>query len=150
MTNEVLVYTRVFDAPRELVFDCLTEPHHLTHFWGPSGVSAPLDDIEVDLRPGGRFRTVMVGEDGSRYPTEAVYVDIRPPELLSWNETHSDMFVAATFTELPDGRTELRIEQHHAPESARSPQARAGFVTSLDKFAEYLRRHHPLQKGNTP
>jgi uncharacterized protein YndB with AHSA1/START domain len=40
-----LTYTRVFDAPRELVFRCMIEPEHLTHFWGPAGVSTPLESI---------------------------------------------------------------------------------------------------------
>ena len=38
-----LTYTRVFDAPRELVFRWMLEPEHLTHFWGPAGMSTPLD-----------------------------------------------------------------------------------------------------------
>ncbi len=64
-----LSFTRVFDAPRELVFQCLTEPEHLTHFWGPAGTSAPLESIKVDARPGGVFETVMVNDaDGSTYP----------------------------------------------------------------------------------
>ncbi len=40
-----LIFTRVFDAPRDLVFRCMTEPEHLTHFWGPAGVSAPRPAI---------------------------------------------------------------------------------------------------------
>ena len=65
-----LTFTRVFDAPRELVFRCMIEPEHLTHFWGPAGVSAPIEHIKVDPRPGGVFETVMVNDaDGSRYPT---------------------------------------------------------------------------------
>jgi len=43
-----LTYTRVFDAPRELVFRCMLEPEHLTHFWGPAGVSTPLETIKID------------------------------------------------------------------------------------------------------
>ena len=67
-----LIYTRVFDAPRELVFRCMTEPEHLTHFWGPAGVSTPLESITVDARPGGVFETVMVSDaDGSQYPVRA-------------------------------------------------------------------------------
>ena len=61
-------FTRVFDAPRELVFRCMTDPGHLTHFWGPKGVSAPRHRIAVDARPGGVFETVMVNDaDGSEH-----------------------------------------------------------------------------------
>ena len=54
-----LTYTRVFDAPRELVFRCMVEPEHLAHFWGPAGVSTPLENIKVDARPGGARRTCI-------------------------------------------------------------------------------------------
>jgi len=85
-----LTYTRVFDAPRELVFRCMLEPEHLTHFWGPAGVSTPLETIKVDARPGGVFETVMVNDsDGSRYPTRAVYVEITEPERIIWTEPDS-------------------------------------------------------------
>src|SRR5260370_33987255 len=63
-----LIYTRVFDAPRGLVFRCMLEPEHLTYFWGPAGMSTPLATIKVDPRPGAVFETVMVNAAaGSRY-----------------------------------------------------------------------------------
>ena len=70
MTEHVLHFSRVFDAPRELVFRCMVEPEHLTHFWGPVGTSTPLDSITVDARPGGTFATTMVNDsEGTGYPT---------------------------------------------------------------------------------
>jgi uncharacterized protein YndB with AHSA1/START domain len=79
-------YRRVHRASRELLFDCLTQPAHLTHFWGPDGTSTPVDGITVDLRPGGAFETTMVSHDGSTYTMRAVYVDVRRPEKLAWIE----------------------------------------------------------------
>jgi len=134
-----LTYTRVFDAPRELVFRCMLEPEHLTHFWGPAGVSTPLEAIKVDPRPGGVFETVMVNDsDGSRYPTRAVYVEITEPERIVWTEPGSGVMTTSTFRDLGGTHTELRIRQANAPEEYRSPEARAGFATSLDRFAAYL------------
>lgn len=134
-----LTFTRVFDAPRELVFRCLIEPEHLTHFWGPVGVSTPLEHIKVDARPGGAFETVMVNDaDGSRYPTRAVFVEVTEPERLVWTEPDSGMRITTTFTDLGDARTEVRIHQTNVPEAYRSPEAQAGFLTSLDRFAAYL------------
>lgn len=136
-----LSYTRVFEAPRALVFRCMIEPEHLTHFWGPAGVSAPLEGIHVDPRPGGRFDTVMVNNaDGSRYPTRAVYLEVSEPERLVWDEEHSGMRVTVTFEEVDADRTEVCITQTKVPEPMRGPEAQAGFLTSLDKFSEYLRR----------
>ena len=134
-----LIYTRVFDAPRELVFRCMLEPRHLTHFWGPAGVSTPLETINVDARPGGVFETVMVNDsDGSRYPTRAVFDEIAEPERIVWTEPDSGMTTTSTFMDLSGGRTELRIHQANAPQGYRSPEAQAGFATSLDRFAAYL------------
>jgi uncharacterized protein YndB with AHSA1/START domain len=131
--------TRVFDAPRELVFRCMITPEHLTHFWGPAGTSAPIEHIRVDARPGGVFETVMVNDaDGSTYPTRAVYVEVTEPERLVWTETHSGMTMAATFVDLGGSRTEVRIRQTNVPEAMLSQDAQAGFRTSLDKFAAYL------------
>ena len=134
-----LSFTRTFDAPRELVFRCLIEPEHLTHFWGPAGTSAPLAQIKADPRPGGVFETVMVNDaDGSEYPTRAVYVEVTEPERLVWTETHSGMTVTLTLSDLGDGRTHVRIHQARVPAEFRTPQAQAGFLTSLDCFAGYL------------
>ncbi|HEV2451695.1 MAG TPA: SRPBCC domain-containing protein [Streptosporangiaceae bacterium] len=134
-----LTYTRVFEAPRELVFRCMVEPEHLARFWGPAGVSTPPDSIRVDPRPGGVFETVMVNDaDGSRYTMRAVYVEVVEPERLAWTDPETGMTTTSTFTDLGDGRTEIRIRQENVPEAARGPEARAGFRTSLDRFAAYV------------
>jgi uncharacterized protein YndB with AHSA1/START domain len=134
-----LDFTRVFEAPRELVFRCLIDPGHLTHFWGPAGTSAPVERIRVDPRPGGVFETVMVNDaDGSEYPTRATYLEVTEPERLVWRDGHSGMTVTATFADLGGARTEVRIHQANVPEMFRSPEAQAGFLTSLDRFAAYL------------
>ncbi|HEX3332737.1 MAG TPA: SRPBCC domain-containing protein [Acidimicrobiales bacterium] len=133
-----LRYTRVVEAPRELVFGCMIDPDHLAQFWGPRGTSAPRQHIVVDARPGGVFETLMVNDaDGSSYPTRAVYDEVRPPELLAWTESHSGMKVRTRFVALGPQRTEVRIHQRFVPEAFLGPEARAGFSTSLDRFAAY-------------
>lgn len=137
-TDELLI-TRVFDAPRELVFRCMIDPKHLTHFWGPVGTNTPLDDITVDARPGGVFETVMVNDaDGRRYPMGAVYVEVVEPEKLVWSDPTSGMTTTSTFADIGGARTEVRIHQTNVPEMYRSPEAQAGFSSSLDRFAAYL------------
>jgi uncharacterized protein YndB with AHSA1/START domain len=136
-----LRFARVFEAPRELVFECMIDPDHLSQFWGPAGTNAPREHISVDARPGGVFSTVMVNDrDGSQYPTHAVYDEVRPPELLSWTETHSGMKVITQFVALGTDRTEVRIHQRYVPEAFMAPEAQAGFLTSLDRFAAHLAR----------
>lgn len=136
-----LTYTRIYDAPRELVFECMTTPEHLTHFWGPTGVSTPLESITVDLRPGGAFETVMVVDaTGERHPMRGVFVEVDPPARLAWTEADVEggMTTTSTFTDLGDGRTEVFVHQTNVPEAIRSEEARAGMQSSFDRFAAYL------------
>jgi uncharacterized protein YndB with AHSA1/START domain len=145
-----LTYARVFDAPRDLVFRCMIEPEHLTHFWGPAGVSTPLDTIRVDARPGGIFESVMVNDaDGSRYRLRVIYDEVVAPERLAWTDQDTGMTTTSTFTDLGGGRTEVRIHQAKVPAAMRSPEAQAGFVTSLDRFAAYLGRLAGHEGGTT-
>ena len=135
-----LTYTRVFDAPRELVFRCMLEPEHLTHFWGPAGTSTPLDGITVDPRPGGVFETVMISDaDGGSYTMRAVYAEIVPPERIVWTEPGTGMITTSTFTDLGGARTEVRIHQVNVPDTFGRPEDQARFLTSLDRFAAYLK-----------
>jgi uncharacterized protein YndB with AHSA1/START domain len=130
---------RVFEAPRELVFRCMIDPEHLTHFWGPVGVSTPVSNITVDPRAGGVFETIMVNDaDGTEYASRGVFVEVVEPERIVWSEPGSGMTTSSEFVDLGDGRTEVRIHQTNVPEQYRTPEAQAGFASSLDKFAEYL------------
>jgi uncharacterized protein YndB with AHSA1/START domain len=136
-----LVITRIYEAPRDLVWACMTTPEHLTHFWGPPGMSTPLEEIVIELREGGRFETVMVNDaTGERYPTTGVYVEVDPPNRLVWAEKGfaEGMTNTSTFTDLGNGRTEVVIHQRNVPAVFRSPEAQAGFNASLDRFATYL------------
>jgi uncharacterized protein YndB with AHSA1/START domain len=136
-----VVITRIYEAPRDLVWACMTTPEHLTHFWGPPGVSTPLEDIVIELHPGGRFVTVMVNDaNGERYPSAGIYVEVDPPAKLVWSDIGGaeGMTNTVTFTELGDDRTEVVIHQERVPAMYRSPEALAGFNASLDRFVTYL------------
>jgi uncharacterized protein YndB with AHSA1/START domain len=134
-----VTYTRVFDAPRELVWECMTDPKHLTHFWGPVGVSTPIENITLDLRVGGVFETVMVNDaDGAQYPSKGIYTEITPPERLAWTEPDNGSSATSTFIDLGDGRTEVRIHQTNIPAMFTTEEAQAGFKSSLDRFAAHL------------
>lgn len=139
MSADELVYQRVFRASRDLVWRCLTEPAELAQFWGPRGMTTPLEGIIVELHAGGRFETFMAGDQGS-HRMIATFTEVVPPERLSWVEPASGLHTTATLTDLSENRTEVVIHQRHIPEPMRSPEARAGFRTSLDKLEEHLAR----------
>jgi uncharacterized protein YndB with AHSA1/START domain len=138
-----LTYTRVHEAPPELLFDCMTQAEHLTHFWGPTGTTTPVENILIELRPGGRFETVMVSDDdGSEFTMRAVYVEIERPRKLVWTEADVEggMLTTITFTDIGGGRTEVVTHQTNVPAYINTPEAQAGFLTSLDRNDEYIKR----------
>src|SRR6478736_590865 len=75
-----IVVTRVFDAPRELVWEVWTDPKHVGHWWGPNGFSTTTAAMEV--RPGGVWRYVMHGPDGRDYQNRIIFDEITPPERI--------------------------------------------------------------------
>jgi uncharacterized protein YndB with AHSA1/START domain len=133
-----VTFTRVLDAPRELVFRAFIEPEHLTRFWGPAGVSTPLDRIVIEPHPGGRFETVMVNDaDGTEYPTAGVFIEVVEPERLVFGDPKGPERQTITFADL-GGKTELTIHQEGLPAAFRTPEAAEGFNSYLDKLASYV------------
>jgi uncharacterized protein YndB with AHSA1/START domain len=137
VSADELLYRRVFRAPRELVWRCLTEPAELAQFWGPTGMTTPIEGIVVELHPGGRFETLMRGEHGS-HRMVATFTEVVSPERLAWFEPASGVYTTSTLADLGDSTTEVVIHQRNVPEAMRAPEARAGFVTSLDKLEQHL------------
>lgn len=82
MTDDArsIVQSRLFDAPRELVFAAFTNPEHISNWWGPRGFTTTTH--EIDFRPGGTWRFVMHGPDGTDYLNKIVYREIVKPERL--------------------------------------------------------------------
>jgi uncharacterized protein YndB with AHSA1/START domain len=143
-----LVMTRVFDAPRALVWKAWTDSVHLARWWGPRMFTNPV--CEVDPRPGGAIRIHMQGPDGSVYPMSGTFVEVVEPERLIYTagalhdesgtpglETHNTV----TFDE-HDGKTTLtqRIVVTRATAEAADALAgmEIGWSQSLDRLAELL------------
>ena len=76
----MIIATRVFNAPRELVFDAWTDQKHLAQWWGPDGFSTTTRSI--DIRAGGVWRFVMHGPDGRDYENRITYVEVMKPKRL--------------------------------------------------------------------
>jgi len=115
VSGREMVITRIFDFPREKVFDAVADPKQVVKWWGPRGFTTTSDQRE--FKPGGVWRHVMVGPDGVRYPNLARYEEIVRPEKIVYNhgggkEDGGDgvSFRSTwTFTDLGDGRTEVTM-----------------------------------------
>jgi uncharacterized protein YndB with AHSA1/START domain len=135
--------TRVFDAPRELVWQAWTEPEQLAQWWGPPGWSTPLDSITMDVRPGGAFRLTGISEDGTEMPQDGVYREVVEPERLVFEESaennwHEGAVSVVTFTDLGDGQTEMVSHMTIQTTEEMRERAEAGVSGSLDRLAEHL------------
>jgi hypothetical protein len=100
-------------------------------------MATPIDGITVELHAGGRFETRMVGEHGSCRMV-AAFTEVDPPLRLAWIEPESGMHTTTTLHDLGDGTTEVVIHQRHVPGAMRVPEARAGFLSSLDELERHL------------
>jgi uncharacterized protein YndB with AHSA1/START domain len=83
------VLTRIFDAPRALVFKAWTDPTQMVQWWGPHHFTNSV--CELDVRPGGSWHIVMRGPDGVDHPAKGIYREIVPPERIVWTIDHSDL-----------------------------------------------------------
>ncbi len=100
-----IVTARVFNAPRELVFQAWTDPDQLVQWWGPKGFTNTFH--EFDMRPGGIWRFVMHGPNGVDYQNKSVFVEVVNPERIVFDHVSGPRFqVMATFAEQA-GKTAL-------------------------------------------
>ena len=108
-----IVTSRLFDAPRELVWDVWTDPHHVSQWWGPHGFTTTTS--EMNLRPGGVWRFVMHGPDGVDYKNRVVFREVVRPERLAYahggEEEYDDIQFEVTVT-FDDEGGKTRVTLH--------------------------------------
>ncbi len=124
--------TRVFDAPRERVWKEWTEPERFADWFGGPQSEVPLSTVSMDVSPGGALRLTMYAEPGRReIHWRGEFLEVVEPERLVFEGRGSTSTV--TFTDLGDGRTEMRFE------ASLSVQAAAGLASAFDRLEESLR-----------
>ena len=160
-TSPDFVISREFDAPRELVWKCFTEPERMATWWGPKGVTAGIKTL--DLRPGGLCHYNMTTPDGLVMWGKSVYREIKAPERLVFVNSFSDenagvtrhpfgptwpleMMTVITFEEQLGGKTKLTIRwsplkptaEEQATFDPGQDSMRMGWTGSLDQLETYL------------
>jgi uncharacterized protein YndB with AHSA1/START domain len=81
-TEPTIVMSRIYDAPRSLVWQVITEPRHVRQWWGGPGVTNPV--CEMDVRPGGRWKHVMRFPDGRELHMSFIFLEVEKPARLVW------------------------------------------------------------------
>jgi uncharacterized protein YndB with AHSA1/START domain len=138
-----LVITRIFDAPRGLVFKMWTEPEHLGVWWGPRGFTTISG--RLDVRPGGAWSRSMQAPSGSIIRKHGIYREIVVPERLVLTYITDDAagnpgpetLVKVTFADI-GGRTRLTLHQAIFESVAARDDHRRGWTGALERFAAYL------------
>ncbi len=134
-----MILTRVFDAPRELMWKLWTEREHIGKWWGPKGFTLP--GCEMDFRPGGAYRFVMRGPDGQDNPFHGVYREIVRPERIVFtaildNLPGHELVTTVTFAE-DGGKTKLTVRQTTPPGMPGRGQNQ-GWSETLERLADHL------------
>src|SRR5438874_9358360 len=149
-----LVVERVFDAPRERVWEVFTKPEHIQKWWGPIPFTAPV--IELELRAGGAFRFAMRSPDGRDYWNAGTVRELAPPQrlvLAMYFANEKGERVAPSVYGFPEGspgeqittfefeaigrRTRLTLRQGPIPVGM-GQNAKLGWTTSLEKAAHAI------------
>ncbi|HWZ03625.1 MAG TPA: SRPBCC domain-containing protein [Mucilaginibacter sp.] len=139
--------TRIFDAPRELVFKMWTDPELVEKWWGPKDFKNPV--CELDARVGGTMRIVMQAPDGLMIPTSGVFTELLEPERIVFKNFKEDddgnaqleVINTVTFTE-ENGKTTMTLNAlavRITPEACASIEGmNVGWNQSIDRFAYVL------------
>jgi uncharacterized protein YndB with AHSA1/START domain len=147
-----IVITRIFNAPRELVFKAWTEPQHIAQWWGPQGFTTRV--TEMDLRTGGKWRYIMIGPDGTEYPLKGVFREIVPLERIVTTDEFDQGFEKVMNADLPRGmvstaifedlagKTKLTLRIMHESAEERRKHEEMGVIggwnSSFDCLDQYL------------
>jgi uncharacterized protein YndB with AHSA1/START domain len=142
-----MTITRVFKAPRELVFEAWTNPAHFAQWFGGNTVTVPVDSVSMDLRPGGSWKATMVIPASPELPGGheinwiGEYVEVDPPErlVLTLSDGPEDREVVTVMLAEVAGGTEMVCHQgggHLTPEQYE--EARQGYQAFFDALAELV------------
>jgi uncharacterized protein YndB with AHSA1/START domain len=144
-TRKQFTITRVFDAPRDLVWQAWTTEADAAEWWHPRGIEIKPGSVSVDARVGGRYAYTMVNPaDGQEYPTAGVYREVTPPERLvyTWGSPGDPDDEAPVITvelrELPEDRTEMRFHLAGIDGAPGDDNVYDGWDSAFDMLAEQL------------
>ena len=144
MPEPGIAITRVFDAPRERVWKEWIEPERFADWFGGPEADVPLSTIAMDVRPGGWWRaTMFAGPDRREIRWTGEFHEVVEPErlVMTFSDRPGDdayELVIVVLTDLGDGRTEMRFEQHGGMTPEQYEGAAQGWSIFLDRLAERL------------
>ena len=131
-----IVITRVFDAPRELIWEAWTDPQHVAKWWGPNGFTTTTHAME--LRVGGAWRFIMHGPDGVDYPNQIDYIEIARPERLVYNHGSGE----------PDDPGQFHVTVTFAEQGSQTKVTMQCVFASAAERDKVVKEHKAIEGGN--
>ena len=143
-----IVISHVFDAPHELVWQAMTDPQHVVHWWGPHGFSTTIE--KMDFRVGGVWKHVMRGPDGKNNPNKSIFKEIVKPDRIAYSHgggreggLGASFMATWTFAAVEAGKTKLTLHMDFASAADRDFVVKEfgaieGGKQTLERLAEYL------------
>jgi uncharacterized protein YndB with AHSA1/START domain len=149
-SDKEFVMTRVFDAPRDLVFEAHSSCEHMSNWWGPRKYD--VSDCQIDFRPGGAWRIVQRGPGGEEFGFHGEFRDIRRPERITWTfefeGAPGHVSVQTVTFEEHDGKTTLTAVAVFDSKEERDGMLQSGMEEGaaetydrLDEYLEVLKKH---------
>jgi uncharacterized protein YndB with AHSA1/START domain len=138
-----LVMTRLLDAPREMVFAAWTDPKQAMQWWGPEGLAVVA--LEMEVRPGGKWRKCMRAPDGTDYWRSGVYREVVAPERLVFTYVSDDplgvpgheTLVTVTF-EQRGAKTMMTLRHSGFDAKPARDSHLGGWTSCIERFARYM------------
>jgi uncharacterized protein YndB with AHSA1/START domain len=134
-----IVVIRVFDAPRELVFDAWTKEEHMSKWWGPQGFTMTIH--QFDMKPGGTWEFIMHGPDGVDFPNTNVFVEIVKPERIVFKHAVFPHFLATASFEYLEGKTKLTYKTVFEENAAVFDKVKTYAVPGAEQTMDCLEEH---------
>jgi uncharacterized protein YndB with AHSA1/START domain len=153
-SKDRIVITRIFDAPREMVWKAWTDPNHLVAWWGPRYFTSPA--AKIDFRVGGKYLFCMRSPEGQDYYSAGTYNEIVPPQRIVYTDSFADaegnilspaefgmgdiptiQIMTLTLEDI-GGKTRLTLSQADIPDGEAKKNMITGWNESFDKLAESL------------
>jgi len=141
-SNKELTITRLFHAPKELMWDLFTKPELIIHWWGPVGFTNTI--FKMDVKPGGVWDFIMHGPDGIDYKNTSIYKEVVKPEKLVYDHITGPRFQFTVWLTEKENQTEIKIQMLFDTAEQKDKvilefKADEGLKQNMEKLEVYLK-----------
>ena len=142
INGDTLIMVRVFDAPREQVFDAWTNADLVAQWWAPAGLCTPRETVRIVAEVGGEWAATMIADDGAEFPAHSIFTALDRPnriELTAAPDSRMPSTLSITF-EAAGGKTIMTVVNRVLTDAPELESMVEGWASILGKFRDALRQ----------